>query len=232
MAKNFTEWTVLDHDEIEKHESNLWSVSGKMPGGNQRRMTLAKMASGDLVIHNAIALREPQMAEMEALGRPRYLIVPNAFHRQDALIMKQRYPELMVIAPKRGMKAVSKLLPVDGTFEDVPRDSDVKVETLRGFGENEGVLTIRSEGRSSLVFNDAVLNIPESRGLMGFFLSPTGRISVPRFARFVWMKKREQFREHLLELAANENLAHLITAHGAVVNAGASEKLHFAAKEL
>jgi hypothetical protein len=30
---------------IEKHSQNLWSVSGKMPGGNQRRMAITKRAA-------------------------------------------------------------------------------------------------------------------------------------------------------------------------------------------
>jgi hypothetical protein len=92
MAKCFTTWTVLPHDSIEKHSENLWSVSGNMPSGNQRRMTIARRADGKLVIHNPIALDDAEMKEVEALGKPAYLIVPNAFHRQDAIIYKQRYP--------------------------------------------------------------------------------------------------------------------------------------------
>jgi hypothetical protein len=146
--------------------------------------------------------------------------------------MKRRYPELVVLAPKRGVKAVAKVLPVDGTFEDIPRDADVTAEALRGFGDNEGVLRVRSAGSSSLVLNDAVLNVPKAGGLKGMMLAPTGRVSVPRFARWVWLKKKEAFREHLLELAASPDLRHLITAHGAVVNEAVQEKLSFAAREL
>jgi hypothetical protein len=61
MAKCFTTWTVLPHDPIEKHSENLWSVSGNMPGGNQRRMTIARCADGKLVIHNPIALDDAEM---------------------------------------------------------------------------------------------------------------------------------------------------------------------------
>jgi hypothetical protein len=60
----FAEWTVLPHDPIEKHSSDLWSVSGNMPGGNQRRMTLARRADGGLVIHNPIALADDALREL------------------------------------------------------------------------------------------------------------------------------------------------------------------------
>src|SRR5258706_8421016 len=100
MAKCFTSWTVLDHAPIEKLTENAWSVSGVMPGGNQRRMTIARRSDGKLVIHNAIALGDAEMKELEAFGRPSYLVVPNGFHRQDAIIYKQRYPELVVLCPR------------------------------------------------------------------------------------------------------------------------------------
>src|SRR5688572_694250 len=125
MPKCFTAWTVLPHEPIEKHSQNLWSVSGKMPGGNQRRMTIAKRADGKLVIHNAIALNDDEMREVEAFGKPGYLVVPNGFHRMDALIYKQRYPELDVLCPQSARTKVSQLVPVAGHMNELPKDSIV-----------------------------------------------------------------------------------------------------------
>jgi hypothetical protein len=62
------------------------------PGPLPRRMTPSWLADGGLVIFSAIALKETAMQQVEALGQPRYLIVPNAFHRQDAAVWKSRYP--------------------------------------------------------------------------------------------------------------------------------------------
>ena len=92
MAKPFETWTVVPHRPLEKLESNLWRVEGDLPGGDGTRvMTIVKLASGGLVIHNAIALEEDQMKEIEAFGDPEILIVPNGFHRLDAKVYKQRY---------------------------------------------------------------------------------------------------------------------------------------------
>ena len=94
-------WTVLPHDSIQRHEDNLWTVEGRLEGSNplRRRMTLIKRKDGALVIHNGQALEEAAMKEIEAWGEPRYLIVPNGFHRMDAHAYTQRYPKLQVFCP-------------------------------------------------------------------------------------------------------------------------------------
>src|SRR5690349_16687696 len=123
MAKCFTEWTVLPHEPIEKIADNLWRVVGFMNDGKvQRQMVLGRMADGRIIVHNGIALEEPQMKEIEAWGKPSVLFVPNAFHRQDAFIWKQRYPEITVVAPAAARKGVSKIVKVDAITEEAPGD--------------------------------------------------------------------------------------------------------------
>jgi hypothetical protein len=87
MAKAFETWTVLKHGPLEKLSDNLWRVEGTMPDPNIHRvMTIARMKDGRLFIHNAIALEEACMAEIESFGTPAVIVVPNGFHRQDAKI--------------------------------------------------------------------------------------------------------------------------------------------------
>jgi hypothetical protein len=232
MAKCFTTWTVLPHDPIEKHSENLWSVSGNMPGGNQRRMTIARRADGKLVIHNPIALDDAEMKEVEALGKPGFLIVPNAFHRQDAIIYKQRYPEMSVLCPQSAKKKVSQIVEVAGHMDDMPQDADVEVFHLRGMKEREGAVRVRSQAGSALVFNDALLNLEPGKGVLGFFMAPTGTLSVPRFARWMLVKKGAELKEHLQELAGSAGLAKLVPGHGKVLESGASTALQEAAARL
>src|SRR5258705_9801059 len=158
MAKCFTSWTVLAHEPIEKHSENLWSVSGNMPGGNQRRMSIARRADGQLVIHNAIALGEAEMKELEAFGKPAFLVVPNGFHRQDSVIYKQRYPEISVLCPQAARKKVSQVVEVAGHLDQLPKDPNVELFHLRGMAEREGAIRVRSKDGIGLVFNDTLLN--------------------------------------------------------------------------
>jgi hypothetical protein len=232
MAKCFTTWTVLPHDPIEKHSKNLWSVSGNMPGGNQRRMSVAKRADDTLVIHNPIALDDAEMQELEAFGKPAYLVVPNAFHRMDSVIYKQRYPTIQVLCPQGARKKVSELVEVAGHLDELPKDSAVELFHLRGLNQKEGALRVRDNGHTSLVFNDALLNIPARGGVAGFFMAPTGVLSVPRFMRWVMMKSGAELKAHLTELCASPGLSHVIPGHGPVVETDVASNLNSALARL
>jgi hypothetical protein len=211
MAKTFVEWTVLPHDPIEKLGSNLWRVSGRL-GKIQRQMVLARMRDGRVVIHNAIALDEPEMKELEAWGKPSILFVPNAFHRQDAAIWKKRYPNLQVVTPTGARKKVAGVVPVDLTIEQAPSDDTVKLSPIAGCSA-EGVLEVRTDGALTAVFNDVVLNMPKYKGLMALALAPTGQVSAPRFARIMWLKDKPGFARQL-EGMVGDGLRRVLFGHG------------------
>src|SRR6266542_657604 len=87
MAKPFQKWTVNPHGSIEKVHANLWRVQAPFPGAPfPRTMILARLADGRIVVHNAIALDDGEMKEIEAWGIPAVLIVPSGGHRMDAKI--------------------------------------------------------------------------------------------------------------------------------------------------
>lgn len=214
MAKTFTSWTVLPHDPIDKLAHNLWRVRGTMPDPNVRRqMVLARMGDGRVIVHNAIALSDDEMRELEAWGTPSVIFVPNGFHRQDALIWKQRYPAAAVVAPAGSRKRVAKVVAVDAVTEEAPADATVKLAPLDGF-PSESVLEVRSGDDATIVFNDAVLNMPRLRGPIGMMLAPTGQVSSPRFARWFMIKNKRAFAEQLDRLAATPGLRRVLVAHG------------------
>ncbi len=215
MAKAFQTWTVLPHDPIDKVESNLWYVTGMMPDGRtQRAMCVARRRDGRLVIHNAIALEEPRMKELEAFGEPTFLVVPNSFHRQDAKIWKDRYPKIKVLCPAGGVEGVSKVVAVDGTYAGYPSDPDVELVHFDGCKDREGVMTVHSDGKTTAVINDMVMNITRRGGFWGFMLAPTGRPAVPRISRWAVVSDKRAFRAHLDRLAGDATLARIIVSHG------------------
>jgi hypothetical protein len=224
MPKCFTEWTVLPHDPIEKLADNLWRVSGKMDDGRiQRQMVLARMKDGRVVVHNAIALEEPQMKEIEAWGEPGVLFVPNGFHRQDAAIWKKRYPKMRVFTPAASKKRVAKIVAVDGTIQEAPADETVKLQALGGVPA-ESVLEVMSGGDLTAVFTDVILNVPKRGGVVGFFLAPTGQVSVPRFSRLFFVKDKKAFRADLEALVARKP-RRVLVGHGAPIDSDAAGAL-------
>lgn len=218
MPKAFDTWQVFPHRPLEKLSENLWRVEGDLPGAQGTRvMTIARLADGRLVIHNAIALEEPLMQEVEAFGTPAAIIVPNGFHRLDAKVFKARYPQAQVFCPTASRKKVEQVVAVDGSLSDAPGDDTVRLSHIEGMKEREGVLEVRSENGATLTFNDAICNLPKLSGALGFFLGPTGCASVPRFTRWMLVKDKAVFRAHLERLAKTPDLNRIIVSHGKVI---------------
>jgi hypothetical protein len=209
---------VLEHGPIERVNERLWRVEGAVPGMSLRRvMTVAKRENGGLVVHNAIALRPPEQAELEAWGAPEALIVPSAYHRLDAPAYKKRYPALRVYAPRAAIGKVRDVVTVDGSYEDFPGDPVVELRALPGVGDREGLMLVRSESGLSIVFNDVVMNMDRRRDLLGFLFTtllgsaPGPRVS--RLAKLALVTDRAALRTELQRLANLPDLDNLIVAH-------------------
>jgi hypothetical protein len=200
-----------------------------MEGGDVlRQMVLARMNDGRVLVHNAIALGDAEMAELEAWGTPSMIFVPNGYHRQDALIWKQRYPKAQVIAPRGAKKRVEKVVKVDAVTEEAPSDDRVRLIPLDGL-PSESVLEVRGDdGGITLVFCDAVLNMPRLKFPMSVFLGPTGTISVPRAVRWIAIKDRRAFAAHLERLADTPGLKTLMFGHGKPITSDAPGALRSA----
>lgn len=213
-----TEWIVRPHGKLEQLAENLWWTWGSVPGMSLKRsMVLAKRRDGDLVVHNAIALEQAGMRDLEAIGEPKYLIVPNAGHRLDAPAFKKRYPNIQVFAPRGGRDAVAKMVKVDGIYEDFPVDEDVRLEMLHGVGDAEGAMIVRSNDGITVVLNDAVFNMDRKRDPLGFlFTTILGSAPGPRVSRLVkllFVKDKRALREDLERFAENPELVRLVVSH-------------------
>ncbi len=219
---NSREWKVLPHDKLGKLDSNVWRVLGTLPSGPLKRvMTLVKNAKGGLVIHNGICMDEAEMADIEALGEPEILVVPNGYHRLDAASYKQRYPNMVVYCPRGGRARVAEVVAVDGTYESFPNDEVVRVETLLGTKEGEGVMIVQGDGGATLVLNDVLFNMPHAPGFGGFLLktltASSGGPKVSRLARIALVKDKAALRAHLERLADTAKLARIIVSHHEVI---------------
>lgn len=215
-------WRVLPNGPLEKLEDNLWEVEGSLPGMPlNRRMTLVRLQDGSIVVHNAICLKEEDQQEIERWGTIRYVIVPSGFHRMDAPRYAVRYPGAQVLCPDPAKKAASKVVRVDGNLSAIPKDPGLTVETLDGESIEEAVLIARSgSGRTSLVFNDTLMNLPRYPGFMGFVYKAMGSTGAPKVTplmKVFAVKDKALLKAHLERLAALPGLVRAIPGHGAVV---------------
>ena len=236
MSANGGNWSVLEHGPIEKLSENLWRVEGALPGMSLRRtMAVAKRSDGRLVIHSAIALKEEAMKELEAWGEVAFLIVPNGWHRLDAPAFKARYPNAKVLAPKGAVKKVEEKVKVDGTVEDYPADSAVRLDNLHGIAEQEAVMTVRSADGTTVVLTDAVFNMPKkpSDFLGWLFTSVFASAPGPRVSRLFKLaavKDKQALKGDFERFASLPDLTRVLVGHGEVARgANAAQALRAAA---
>jgi hypothetical protein len=215
------EWKVLPHKPLQKLTENLWTVTGSLTNMPMERvLSIARLGDGRLVLHNGIALEEPLMQEIEAFGEPSFLLVPGGYHRLDAPAFKHRYPTLKVLCPEGARKKVEEVVAVDGTYADLPADERVSLHHLDGVSRGEGYLHVRSEGGTSLVFNDVLFNMPHLPGLQGLVLrlvGSTGGPKVTRVGKLFLVKDRAALRAQLRALADTPDLVRVVVMHGDTV---------------
>jgi hypothetical protein len=183
-------------------------------------------------MHNAIALEEDLMAEIDAWGEVAAILVPNSFHRMDAKIMKDRYPKAKVYAPAAAAKAVGKVVSVDGSYADAPGDKTVSVRHLDGMKEREGMMEVRSNDGVTAIFCDTVLNMPVLPGFFGFILHPTGQPAVPRATRWFFLKDSAALKADLGKVAATDGLVRIISGHGKLIASDAPAAMRAAVATL
>jgi len=230
-------WTVLPHRPIERLQENLWTAEADLPRGPmKRRMGIARLATGELVFLNAIALDEPAMRELEAWGKPAFAIAPNGFHRIDLGSYKERYPQLQILAAPAARKRVAQIARVDGWVELLPRDPGLVVEPVAGTKMGDVVCIARAASRASLCFpGDVLTNMTPMPGLGGLIASAlgfSGNLRVPRLIRWIGVSDRRALAAHLLRLADTDGLQHVVTCHGPVISVDPMGALRRAAETL
>lgn len=223
MTKPNEHWNVLPHGSLTKLAENLYTVTGqlRMPlGETTRRMTVVVLSGGRLAIYSAIALSDQEMRKLEALGKPSYLIVPSAIHRLDVAAWRERYPELIVLAPKGSRGKVSEVVPVDASTGDLD-DPRVRLVPVPGTEDAEFAMLVETDSGKTLVVNDLIFNLPAMPGLAGLGLRllgfGPGRPSMPKLIQKKLVKDRDAVRRQLEEWSQLGGLERVLVSHGAPI---------------
>ena len=87
-------------------------------------------------------------AEIDAWGKVGAIIVPNGFHRLDAQLFADRYPDAHVLCPSGAKAKVEQVVNVTGSYEDLPADGVLELQLLDGTKQREGVMIVRSGGHA------------------------------------------------------------------------------------
>lgn len=217
-------WSVLPHGDIVRLADNLYTVTGKlrMPFGETvRRMTIVKLAGERLAIYSAIALDDDRMRQLEALGRPAFLIVPSGIHRIDARPWKDRYPGLVVVAPAGARERIGEVVRVDATTADLG-DPHVKLDTIPGTDRRELAMTVETPTGKTLVINDLIFNLPAIKGIAGFGLRllgfGPGHPAIPKLVKRKLVSDEAAMRAQLRAWADDAGIERILVAHGSPID--------------
>src|SRR5262249_28017002 len=217
------------HGPIEKLEDNLWRVEAVLPGTPMKRaMTLARTKDGRVVVHSAVALNDASMKAIEAWGAPSFLVVPNAMHRLDARVWKERYPAMKVVCPAGAKEAAGEVVKVDATEIDFGDDA-IRFGGFGGTAERESTLEVKSGATTTLVITDAVMHVRKIPGFGGFvmkmmgFVGPTPR--VVRAAKKALVADRDAVVAQLESLAGRADVRRVLFGHGDTIEGSVGDGL-------
>lgn len=101
-------------------------AAGAGRGPPCRNMHIYKVPDGSdrLVVFNGIAVSEDTVQNIEKLGTPAILVVPNWHHRCCAGVWKRRFPAIAVVCPRCAVDKVQEVVPVDTSTQEWARQKE------------------------------------------------------------------------------------------------------------
>lgn len=239
MPRPFQTWKVLPHGKLTAIDDNLLTVVGDLPmpiGDVPRRMTVARLRDGRLVIYSAIALHESEMEQLEHFGIPAFMVVPSDLHRMDAKIWKQRYPRMLVLAPEGAREKVEEVVRIDANCEWDFRDPSVRLVTVPGTDQREAALVVNGPQGVTLVVNELIWNIDNKPGFGGWLMKVAGFTGeaphIPPLISLVTIKNKPALRDQLEQWAKLYGLRRIIVSHGDIIEDKPTEVLRDLARQL
>jgi hypothetical protein len=216
MTAPFKQWTVLPHGKLTRVNERIVTVVGdlKMPFLElPRRMTVVRSNAGNLVIFSAIALRDQDMAELEALGRPTFLVVPSERHRLDAPGYSARYPDITVVAPRAGIEKIGQVVRIDTNTPDFG-DPTIRYVEVAG----DSALEVEGQDGLTLIVNDLIGDIHGESGVGGWLLRVMGFAGddphVPGPVKLTLGKHKSEVAQQFRHWAERADLRRIIVSHG------------------
>lgn len=229
---------LLPHGGFKQIDQNLWVLNGTLPHHMPlpRSMTVFRMRDGGLWIHSAIAVDQNTQNKLESFGHPKYLVVPSTMHRLDAPVYKSTYPSIKVVCPEAAIKKVEEKVHVDESCENAFQGSEIKVHVIPGAKPIELAYELPlASGGKALVFNDLLVNVTESKGILGGFLKLIGRVGSfrsPPSNKMLLLDDKKKFQAWLKEQSLRPEIQIVTVAHGEPVTQRAPQRLGEAALQV
>ena len=187
---------------LNKIGENIWTVEGDavpffgLP--YTTRMTLIRLASGDLWVHSPLKISEDLMREMLSLGKVKYIVSPNKLHHLFIPDWIRAFPEAICYAPPGLVKKRSdiKFGKELGMLPEAQWSNEINQTIFKGSPAMQEVVFFHSRSKT-LILADLIENFkPDSfnswqriLARMTGILSPDGKTPVDWRLSFTFGKK-------------------------------------------
>jgi hypothetical protein len=209
---------IFTHGSPEPLAPGLWRVVGSLPFPLKRNMFIHRLADGGLLLYSVVALSEAGMTALEALGRPRIMVVPHPFHVMDAPFYAARYPDLQIVGlPDAASR--TRDLRLDASPEAALVPQGIRAVPAAGMKYGELCLDLplaEGAGRAFLC-TDLFGRNEGPTALMMKLLGPPGGAGVARIVRWRQIADKAAVRGFLRAQADIPGLALTAGCHGGVV---------------
>jgi hypothetical protein len=222
---------IFSHGPLIELASNVWQVTGSLSVPVPRNMTIVRNTRGELVLYSVIALDEAGMTALEALGEPKFMVIPHRRHQMDAPFYKARHPALRVLAPE---PARVHGVTVDAGLQEL-RASGIESFVLPGNDHEDVVMDIPFGDGRALCICESLGNVSMS-GPMSLLLRllgpPGGGFGVARAVRIREIPDRPRLRAWLQGQARRTDLRALLFGHGEPILGGVTAALERATTQV
>jgi hypothetical protein len=203
---------------------DLWEIRGEWSNAFGRRMTVLRLSSGEVFVHNAIRLEPPELEWLRGLGPVRGIVAPNKFHCSDAPWMAQQFPRAEVFAPAPKLEEFRSagLSPRDVATE-FPRELAPELECVPMRGTRVAESAFVHHPSRTLVLCDLAMNMEDVfTGLQGAFMrwnKVGGRFAVTRLTRYLFTSDKSALLESYERLLEHD-FERVVVNHGSVLETG------------
>jgi hypothetical protein len=191
------------------------------------RMTVVRLASGDLWIHSPVRFTEELGKEIDALGPVRHIVAPSMFHHVFAGEWRARYPDASFWGPAALAKK-RKDLTLTATLEEAataPWASELRPFHIDGCLLDETVFV--HGATRTIVSSDLTENFATSpHWLTRMYLKASGIHGKSGWGRFLRIayRNREAARASI-DTLLTADFDRIVIAHGDIIGSGGKEAI-------
>jgi hypothetical protein len=199
------------------------------------RMTVIKLENGDLFIHSPIQVKQNLKAELDKLGKVKYLIAPNKIHYWYLDQFQTAYPEAITLTAKgvqERAKENGKEFKVDYVIEGAKNEfwsNEIDHVVMQGNRFMEEVEFYHKPSKT-LILTDIYENFEPEKiswpfrvlAWLGGALSPWG--GTTRDQQMLYFGRKSELKNSLKKLMSWD-VEKIILAHGKCITENAKEEL-------